>query len=348
MVIPEKEKGVRSFRIPALFFKSFAFISVLVIILIGIFSYNYWNVLQQVYENKHLTLENRQLREQIQLFQMKINSLANDMERINTFEKKLRIITGLEDIQEQPQIVPDDSKDEVIKAAPDQSFMDKFKLNINFEDFKDNKKFVNLKTQYDTKIATTLGIQKNYSLTKKWSSLINRSFKLSEEFASFDFRFNQVKEHVSDIEVKIHTIDQHLLNKDSFLKSTPTILPTKGWITSYFGQRLSPYHGRIKMHEGLDVGAPIGRKIFAPADGLITYSGIKAGFGKFVQIDHGYGIETLYAHAHKLLAKKGQKIKRGQHIAQVGNTGHSTGPHLHYEVRVNGIAVDPLYFVLEK
>ena len=84
-----------------------------------------------------------------------------------------------------------------------------------------------------------------------------------------------------------------------------------------------------------------------PRTELLTYSGEKAGFGKFVQIDHGYGIETIYAHSQSLFVKAGQKVKRGTLLAAVGNTGHSTGPHLHYEVRVNGIAVDPLYFILE-
>lgn len=101
------------------------------------------------------------------------------------------------------------------------------------------------------------------------------------------------------------------------------------------------------MHEGLDVGAPIGTSVFAPADGLVTFSGSKSGFGNIVQLDHGYGIETIFAHAQMARVKKGQKIKRGTVIAQVGNTGYSTGPHLHYEVRVNGTPVDPLYFILD-
>ena len=101
------------------------------------------------------------------------------------------------------------------------------------------------------------------------------------------------------------------------------------------------------MHEGLDVGAPYGTPVHSPADGIVTFSGEKAGFGKFVQVDHGYGIETIYAHNQSLTVRAGQKVKRGALLAAVGNTGHSTGPHLHYEVRVNGIAVDPLYFILE-
>jgi murein DD-endopeptidase MepM/ murein hydrolase activator NlpD len=101
------------------------------------------------------------------------------------------------------------------------------------------------------------------------------------------------------------------------------------------------------MHEGLDIGSEIGKQIIAPADGLITFSGHKAGFGNFLELDHGYGIETVYAHADKLLVRKGERIKRGALIAKVGNTGYSTGPHLHYEVRVNGTPVDPMYYILD-
>ena len=89
MIIPEKSKGVKSIRLPMFFIRSLSFIAAVLIILFGIFSYDYWKILQQVYENKHLTLENRQLKEQIQLFQMKMNALSEDLNRINMFEKKL-------------------------------------------------------------------------------------------------------------------------------------------------------------------------------------------------------------------------------------------------------------------
>ncbi|MDC1175679.1 hypothetical protein OAT67_09785 [Bacteriovoracaceae bacterium] len=96
MIVPERDKGVRSFRIPRLIFHAMLFLMVVVSLIISILIYDYWKILKQVYENKHLTIENRQLKEQIQLFQMKINGLTDDLERIQTFEKKLRIITGIE------------------------------------------------------------------------------------------------------------------------------------------------------------------------------------------------------------------------------------------------------------
>jgi murein DD-endopeptidase MepM/ murein hydrolase activator NlpD len=355
MIIPEKEKGVRSYKIPALFFRSLAFFTVMLILLLGILLYDYWKILQQVYENKHLGLENRQLKEQVQLFQMKMNSLGDDLRRINTFERKLRVITGLEDLAQEADNShwSDNAVETATEAAVDprqtsvNNLSGGLEKTLDFSEIENNPEYAELKTAYDQKIATTLGLEKSYNITKRWSELARRSFGLSSDYARFDFQFARIKEVVSTLEENIHRLDQHLLDKESYLASTPTLLPAKGWITSYFGQRLSPTAGRMKMHEGIDVGAPYGTHINAPADGVVTFSGEKAGFGKFVQVDHGFGIETIYAHNQALHVKNGQKVRRGALLAAVGNTGHSTGPHLHYEVRVNGVAVDPLYFILE-
>lgn len=347
MVVPEKQKGVRTYRIPTVLFKSLAFLVVMLTMLIGVLAYDYWKILQQVYENKHLSIENRQLKEQIQLFQMKMNTLSDDLKRINTFEKKLRVITGLEDVTSKGALYKGEKDDQEEKESyplKDLNSSLDFTIDTNMED---QPRFKELKSLYDKKIAATLGLERSYLLTKQWSDLARRSFSLSQDYAKFDYKYYQVKDVVESIESNIHELDQFLLDKESFLSSTPTILPADGWITSYFGQRISPYLGKLKMHEGLDVGAPYGTKVSAPADGIVTFSGEKAGFGKFVQVDHGYGIETIYAHNQSLHVKAGQKVKRGNLLAAVGNTGHSTGPHLHYEVRVNGIAVDPLYFILE-
>jgi murein DD-endopeptidase MepM/ murein hydrolase activator NlpD len=346
MVVPEKQKGVRTYRIPTVLFKSLAFLFVMLAMLIGVLAYDYWKILQQVYENKHLSIENRQLKEQIQLFQMKMNTLADDLRRINTFEKKLRVITGLEDVNSKGAIYKPEKEEEKESFTLDDlnSSLD-FRMDI--ENIEEKPRFKELKTLYDKKIAANLGLERSYLLTKQWSDLARRSFALSSDYAKFDYKYSQIKDVVSAIEGNIHELDQYLLDKESFLGSTPTILPADGWITSYFGQRISPYLGKIKMHEGLDVGAPYGTAVHAPADGIVTFSGEKAGFGKFVQVDHGYGIETIYAHNQSLHVRPGQKVKRGHLLSAVGNTGHSTGPHLHYEVRVNGIAVDPLYFILD-
>jgi murein DD-endopeptidase MepM/ murein hydrolase activator NlpD len=131
------------------------------------------------------------------------------------------------------------------------------------------------------------------------------------------------------------------------LAATPSIMPTQGWLTSAFSSmREHPILHIARPHEGIDVTAPMGSPIEAPAAGVVSDAGWESGYGNTVTIDHGYGIVTKFAHASKLLVRTGQRVQRGQRIALVGNTGLATGPHLHYEVHVNGRPVDPLKYVL--
>lgn len=370
MIIPEKEKGVRSFRIPRILFRTLLIIGALTFIMLVILGYDYWKIISQVYENKHLAMENRLLKDQIQLFQMKMNGLTDDIERVHIFERKLKVITGLEntdmtggnyqknDIEADIPTNPPLQNGETPKRAPQsvtpaqvppqsQVIPDELKKLRNKETVEDSPEFKEYKKTYEEKIAANFSIQEPDASLKEWADLTRKSVSLASDFARFDVHYGIVRNAVKNLEVDIHQLDQALLDKESFLHSTPTLMPAKGWITSYYGHRMSPYSGKVKMHEGLDVGAPIGTSVFAPADGLVTFAGAKSGFGIIVQVDHGYGIETIFAHSQMARVKKGQKIKRGTVIAQVGNTGYSTGPHLHYEVRVNGTPVDPLYFILD-
>ena len=139
---------------------------------------------------------------------------------------------------------------------------------------------------------------------------------------------------------------EYLEDQKSLLASTPSIWPVKGWLTSSFGYRTSPFTGRREMHKGIDVATRTGTPIIAPADGIVVFAGREGGFGNMLLIDHGYGIMTRYGHCSSLEIKKGDKVKRGDVIAKVGNSGRSTGPHLHYEVAVNGVSVNPMRYIL--
>ena len=141
-------------------------------------------------------------------------------------------------------------------------------------------------------------------------------------------------------------LESLLQNKRVQLTHTPSIWPTRGWFTSGFGYRISPFTGLRQMHEGIDISNRIGTPIMAPADGLVTNIGREWGFGKILVISHGFGFITRYGHLSRINVKIGQKVKRGQKIAEMGSTGRSTGPHLHYEVRVNGVPVNPIKYVL--
>lgn len=138
-----------------------------------------------------------------------------------------------------------------------------------------------------------------------------------------------------------------LQEQRNILASTPAINPVdSGWYSSSFGYRKSPFTGRREFHRGLDISARKGTSIHATADGVITYAGKKGLMGRMIAIDHGYGIVTRYGHADKILKKRGDRVKRGEEIAKVGNTGRSTGPHVHYEVKVNGVPVNPQKYIL--
>lgn len=131
------------------------------------------------------------------------------------------------------------------------------------------------------------------------------------------------------------------------LKATPSILPTAGLLSSRFSrQRQHPLYNRALPHEGIDISAPRGTPILASADGRITRAGWVTGYGQMVEIDHGFGYVTRYGHASKLMVRAGERIQRGTVIAQVGNSGIATSPHLHYEVRLNGRAQNPMNYVL--
>jgi murein DD-endopeptidase MepM/ murein hydrolase activator NlpD len=139
------------------------------------------------------------------------------------------------------------------------------------------------------------------------------------------------------------TLSQHAER----LSHIPSIMPTAGWLSSAFSRsRFHPILHIARPHEGIDVSAPMGAPIVAPAAGTVTMVTVQTGYGNVLEIDHGGGIVTKYAHCSRIVVRIGQRVKRGQIIANVGNTGLSTGPHLHYEIHVNGRVVDPLTYVL--
>ncbi|WP_432408834.1 peptidoglycan DD-metalloendopeptidase family protein [Wukongibacter sp. M2B1] len=127
-----------------------------------------------------------------------------------------------------------------------------------------------------------------------------------------------------------------------FLDSRPDIWPVTGKITSPFGYRIHPISRRRHFHQGIDIANKAGTKVVSAGSGIVTYSGWNGGYGKIIIISHGYGYKSVYAHNSKNLVEVGDKVKKGQEIAKLGNTGKSTGSHLHFEVRYNGEHIDPL------
>lgn len=157
-------------------------------------------------------------------------------------------------------------------------------------------------------------------------------------------KLERLQETSVTTELGLSKLQGFLLARSAIATATPSLIPIAGWLSSSFGYRRNPYDGTYRFHSGVDIAAEPGTPVRAPADGLVIFSGYREGYGKVVVIDHGYGIRTLFAHNSKLFVSPGVRTFRGGIISQVGSTGHATGPHLHYEVRKNGVPVNPVTF----
>jgi murein DD-endopeptidase MepM/ murein hydrolase activator NlpD len=151
----------------------------------------------------------------------------------------------------------------------------------------------------------------------------------------------------NDLSASFAEVSDRLSKNVERLASTPSIMPTTGWLSSEFSRsRFHPILHKARPHEGIDLAAPYGTPVVAPAAGTVELVTEQTGYGLVLQIDHGNGVETKYAHLSRIIVHVGQRVTRGEPIAAIGNSGLSTGPHLHYEVHVNGKVVDPLTYVL--
>jgi len=157
---------------------------------------------------------------------------------------------------------------------------------------------------------------------------------------------NDLRQGTARQEISFQELVDFFSEQKSILASTPSIWPVRGWVTSGWGSRTDPFTGYRKKHDGLDIAARSGTPVIAPCDGIVTRVVTDYGYGKMLEINNGNGIVTRYGHNSKIVVAVGDKVKRGDLIAYVGNTGRSTGPHLHYEIVVNNVPVNPMKYIL--
>lgn len=310
MIVPEKTTQVRKILVPAWLVRLGAVAIAVTLVLVGVMVANYGYVMSQVGENNELKTENRRLRQSVQVFKGKMGTLESAMERVKTFSTRLKVITGAEDrggVAALMKSIPDASTNTGVRTVPSEVAAIEAELDPR------DPEHVELQAQYQ-------------ELDLKITSLTAESLALEQN---------------------LQDQYEHLVDQKAFLAALPTRKPAIGYYTSGFGTRRAPFGGKVKMHEGVDIANHPGTPIKATADGVVTFANTKAGYGQTVILDHGYGLQTWYAHTRKILVKNGQKVRRGETVALLGNTGRSTGPHCHYEVRVNGIPVDPLSYILE-
>jgi len=170
---------------------------------------------------------------------------------------------------------------------------------------------------------------------------------ISENLFEVSYDLNQLERRARLLSSSLEEATDSVLAHRDLLESTPSILPTPGWLSSSYSEsRMHPIHNRPLPHPGVDISAPRGTSIYAAAKGRVIRAGWVVGYGLTIEIDHGFGYVTLYGHASELVASQDEEVQRGDVIARVGSTGIATSPHLHYEVRVQGIAQNPANFIL--
>ena len=167
--------------------------------------------------------------------------------------------------------------------------------------------------------------------TISYQNIAERTFNLLEEYKATIKSYNEIIDHIN-------------FQREKF-RYTPSIWPCKGIISSMFGFRLHPIFKNKFFHTGIDIADKKGSSVYSTADGIVKFAGWRRGYGYVISVEHGYGYRTVYAHLSKMLVKKGEFVVKGQEIAKMGNTGRSTGPHLHYEVHYKNRPINPIKYL---
>jgi murein DD-endopeptidase MepM/ murein hydrolase activator NlpD len=160
-----------------------------------------------------------------------------------------------------------------------------------------------------------------------------------------ELRFDELKKGVLVDLQNLQDIKGMLEFRLEVLESLPSVWPLRGVVSSGFGVRISPFNKRTVFHRGLDIMAPAGLEVRASGSGKVIRLGYDPDFGNVIRVDHGYGYKTIYAHLSEILVKPGEIVDKGQILGRVGSTGKSTGPHLHFEIRVNGVPINPIRYL---
>jgi murein DD-endopeptidase MepM/ murein hydrolase activator NlpD len=324
MIASNRHGETMKFTLRAGWLKVLGFLSFCLILLMATATLDYFGLLLKANENHLLKAENASLKTQFQVAEEKLSGLEASLERIQNFTKKLNLITNVED------------EERVLKLALSPAS----RAGIDAP----SSAPVSRLPSSEFMIRESQAPEKMFTEEKDSESEVSRD--VSHDYTTLSVRIDRALQQSQLREQGVLQLWDSLSERQSLLASTPSIKPTHGWYTSRFGYRADPYTNKPEMHAGIDMAAPPGTPVYAPADGVVSFAGYENGYGKLVSIDHGYGVVTRYGHNSRIFVEQGQKVHRWDVISAVGTSGRSTGPHLHYEVRIHGIAVDPTNYIL--
>lgn len=323
--VTNDEKQTRKITLSFAYFKMVAFLIIFVVVAFFAGFVDYFGLLAQSIENKKLKVENINLQKQFQVVEGKLDSLQSALDRVGNITNKLKLIT---DVQMK-------DRSERLSFPP--------QIN-NADDVSKNKNNERMSSEEFYEQDPTLDINNPVNTFKGELAAEKSSMNYSTLVIKIDAA---VKDSLLK-EQSVIELWEILADSQALLAATPSIRPVRGPIGSRFGYRIDPINGKTKMHAGLDITAAPGSPVRAPADGVVSFAGWDDFYGKLVSIDHGYGVLTRYAHNSQIYVQVGQQVSKYDVISATGSTGRSTGPHLHYEVRVNGVPVNPFNYILDE
>ena len=223
--------------------------------------------------------------------------------------------------------------------------------NDLINELEEKKKTIDLSKQKleneKNELATIVENQTRVARTLQNTKKMRESFieKLSDEEKELQSKIDEINAQYEEVNKQILTLAQQGIDTTYIGGELAWPVPGYTRITSKYAMRVHPITGQYKLHTGVDIGAPAGSNFIAANDGIVVKAEYNAAYGNMVIIDHGGGISTLYAHGSEILVQLGQSVKRGESILKVGSTGYSTGPHAHFEVRLNGVVTDPMPYI---
>lgn len=322
-LVTNDDSQTRKITLPMSYFKISAFIVAVVVVSLFAGLIDYFGLLVQSIENKKLKIINLNLQKQFQVVEGKLETLQSGLDRVGMMTSKLRLITDtqMKDRAEKLNF-PAQSMDTTANSSAQE--------RMTNEQLTDQEPMIPSENPVNT--------LKGELATEKSTS----------NYATLVIRIDEAVKESTLKEQSVIELWEMLSDRQSLLSATPNMKPSRGPIGSRFGYRIDPINGKQKMHAGVDITASPGTPVRAPADGVVSFAGWDEFYGKLVSVDHGYGVLTRYAHNSQIYVQVGQKVNKFDVISATGNTGRSTGPHLHYEVRVNGIPVNPMNYILDE
>lgn len=336
IVVSDERSPVKRFQVPHAFVqRGVAGAVVLALVLAGAV-WDYWRVRADNAELAGLRIQTAEQSEHLQLVETTLDTVRGELDRVREFERKVRIIANLPGAagvggEEITELVPAGAGDRVLPPAG-------VPVDLMTPGEVEGKGAGPV-SQFEG--PEGLGLDPELALADGLtSSGAQRLYRLDATARGLgegmEARADSLDLLLGELEVK-----------RTRLASMPSIWPTRGWLTSRYGYRVSPFTGKRHLHSGIDIASDHGTPIIAPARGKVVFAGRKGPLGNAITVDHGFGVRTTYGHAADLYVERGDQVVRGQQLAAVGSTGRSTGPHLHYVVEIKGKTKDPLNYIFD-